>query len=329
MADLSNMRILTGSANQQLAHDIARQLGVPVAGMEIGRFADGEIRVKIQESVRGSDVFVIQPTCPPTSENLMELLIIMDGLKRASARRITAVMPYYGYARQEKKVKPREPITAKLVADLISVAGADRVITMDLHVQTIQGFFDLPVDHLYAGPLLAEYLKSLGLSGPEVVIVSPDVGGVGRAMAFADRLQTAVAVIAKRRPGPNVVERVGEAAVELIGQLDGKPAVLVDEMIDTGGTLISAAEVLIGRGAPEVYACATHGVFSRDAAQRLEASAIKEVVVTDTIPLPHEKRMPKITVLSVAPLLAEAIRRAHTDESVSTLFEKSWVEEKR
>lgn len=290
--------------------------------MEAGRFADGEIWVRIEESVRGADVFLIQPTCPPTAENIMELLVILDALKRASARRITAVIPYYGYARQEKKLKPREPISAKLVADLIGVAGADRVLAVDLHVQSIQGFFDIPVDHIPGGPLLAEDLLSRDLGGADTVVVSPDVGGVGTAKALADRLNASLAIIAKRRPEVNQVE-----IIQVIGELGGKRAVLVDDIVDTGGSLVSAAKVLVEKGASEVYAYVTHPVLSGDAVQRIAASPIKELVVTDTIPLPPEKRHPKIRVLTVAPVLAEAIRRVHGNLSVSTLFDRYWKED--
>jgi len=300
------------------------QLKLPPPRMEVGRFEDGEVWVRIDESVRGADVFVIQPTCPPTSENIMELLIILDALKRASARRTTAVIPYYGYARQEKKLKPREPISAKLVADLISVAGADRVLAVDLHVQSIQGFFDIPVDHLPAGPILAQDLIARSLAGPDTVVVSPDVGGVGTAKALADRLNASLAIIAKRRPDTDRVE-----LLQVIGELDGKRAVLVDDIIDTAGSIVSAAEAVAGRGASEIYAYATHPIFSGNAADRLEASPIKEVVVTDTIPLPERNRRGKIRVLSIAPLLAEAIRRVYQQVSLSTLFDQYWREDKR
>jgi ribose-phosphate pyrophosphokinase len=292
--------------------------------MEVGRFADGEIRVRIEESVRGTDVFVVQPTCPPSSENTMELLVILDTLKRASARRVTAVIPYYGYARQEKKLKPREPISAKLVADLISTAGADRVLAVDLHTQSIQGFFDIPVDHLPAGPILAEDLTARSFTGTGTVVVSPDVGGVGAAKALADRLSASLAIIAKRRPDTNQVE-----ILQVIGDLEGKRAVLVDDIIDTGASVVSAAEVIAAQGASEIYAYATHPVFSLDAVDKLTASPVKEVVVTDTIPLPRDKQRPKIRVLSIAPLLAEAIRRVHGNLSVSTLFDRYWEEDKK
>jgi len=321
---LYDMRIITGTANPRLAGDIAKRLGMELADTEISRFSDGELRVKINESVRGADVFVIQPTCPPVNEHLMELLILADALRRASARRIVAVMPYYGYARQEKKAAGREPITAKLVANLIATAGVDRVLAVDLHVPSIQGFFDLPVDHLSAGPYLAEYLLESGYGADNTVVVSPDVGAVGSARAFADRLRASLAIIAKRRPEPNQAE-----VMEVIGDLRGKRAIIVDEMIDTAGTIVLGAQAVMERGASEVYACATHAVFSGKAPDRLQGSCIKEVVVTDTIPLPKEKERPKIKVLSMAPILAEAIHRVHEDLSVSTLFDKHWVEDKR
>jgi ribose-phosphate pyrophosphokinase len=292
--------------------------------MAVSRFADGEVRVRIDESVRGADVFLVQPTCTPTSENIMELLVILDALKRASARRTTAVIPYYAYARQEKKTNPREPISAKLVADLISVAGADRVLTVDLHVQSIQGFFDMPVDHIPAGPILAEDLISRGLTGSDVAVVSPDVGGVGMAKALVDRLNASLVIIAKRRPDPNLVE-----VVEMIGEVAGKRAVLIDDIIDTARSIVSAAEMVAERGASGVYAYATHAVFSEDAVARLDTSPIEEVVVTDTIPLPSGKKSTKVRVLSVAPVLAEAIRRVHANESVSTIFERYWLDDKK
>jgi len=321
---MDDLRILSGNANPGLARAIASELGIAVSRMEVGRFEDGEIWVRIEESVRGADVFLIQPTCPPTSESIMELLIILDALKRASARRTTAVIPYYAYARQEKKLKPREPISAKLVADLITVAGADRILAVDLHVQSIQGFFNLPVDHLPAGPILAEDLVRRSLTGPDTVVVSPDVGGVGTAKALADRLNASLAIIAKRRPDVNQVQ-----ILQVIGELEGKRAVLVDDIIDTGGSIVSAAEAVQESGVSEVYAYATHPVFSGSAVDRLQASSIREVVVTDTIPLPESKRRPKIRVLSIAPVLAEAIRRVHEQVSVSTLFDRYWEEDKK
>ena len=318
------LRILSGNANRPLGEAIASYLGVPLSAMEVGRFADGEIRVRIEESVRGADVFVVQPTCPPSSETIMELLLILDALKRASAHRTTAVIPYYGYARQEKKIKPREPISAKLVADLISVAGADRILTVELHVQSIQGFFDLPVDHIPGGPILAEDVIARGLTGSGVVVVSPDVGGVGTAKALADRLSASLAIIAKRRPEPNLIE-----IVQVIGELAGKKAILIDDIIDTGGSMVSAAEMVAARGASEIYGYATHAVLSGDAVSRLEASPIKEIVVTDTIPLPPAKRSPRIRVLPLAPTLAEAIRRVHDNVSISTIFDRYWQDDKK
>jgi ribose-phosphate pyrophosphokinase len=318
------LRILSGNGNRPLSEAVARQLGVPLSIMEVGRFADGEIRVRIEESVRGADVFVVQPTCPPTSENIMELLLILDALKRASSLRTTAVIPYYGYARQEKKIKPREPISAKLVADLISAAGADRILTVDLHVQSIQGFFNIPVDHIPAGPILAEDLVARSFTGSDTAVVSPDVGAVGTAKALADRLSASLAIIAKRRPEPNLVE-----IVQVIGELAGKRAILIDDMIDTASSIVSAAEMVAERGACEIYAYATHAVLSDDAVDRLQDSPIKEVVVTDTIPLPVHKQRPKIRVLSLAPVLAEAIRRVHANVSVSTIFDRYWHDDKK
>ena len=319
-ADRSDeLRILSGNANRPLSQAIAHRVGVPLSNMEVGRFADGEIRVRIEESVRGADVFLVQPTCPPTSESIMELFLILDALKRASARRTTAVIPYYGYARQEKKTKPREPISAKLVADLISIAGADRILTVDLHVQSIQGFFNIPVDHIPAGPLLAEDLISRGFTGPGIVVVSPDVGGVGTAKALADRLSASLAIIAKRRPGPNLVE-----VIQVIGDLAGKRAVLMDDIIDTADSIISAAQMVAEKGASEIYAYATHGILSGDAVARLETAPIKEIVLTDTIPIPPAKRGSKMRLLSVAPIVAEAIKRIHDDSSVSTIFDRYW-----
>jgi ribose-phosphate pyrophosphokinase len=321
---MQEMKIITGNANPALAQAIADHLEMPLTAAEVGHFADGEIQVKINESVRGCDVFLVQPTCPPSSENIMELLILTDALKRASARRIIAVIPYYGYARQEKKATGREPITAKLIADLITVAGGNRLIMVDMHVPSIQGFFNLPVDHLPAGPILADYLLRSGFEDANTVVVSPDVGGVGTARAMADRLRSSLAIIAKRRPEPNQAE-----VMEVIGDLEGKRAVFVDDMIDTGGSLAAGARAVLERGAASICACATHPVFSAGAVERLEESCLCEVVVTDTIPVPPEKRTPKIRVLSVAPLLAEAIKRVHTDASVSSLFDRLWIEDKR
>lgn len=312
---LDNLRILTGTSNPQLASDIAEHLGVNVARMLVDRFSDGEIQVKVDESLRGMDAFVVQSTCTPVNEHVMELLIIVDALRRASARRITCVIPYFGYARQDKKIKPREPVTARLVADLITLAGANRVLAVDLHAEQIQGFFNIPVDHLYAGPLLADRFIQEGLFDNDVVVVSPDVGGVARARSLAEQLDASLAIIAKRRPEPNKSE-----VTNVIGDVAGRTCILVDDMIDTGGSIAQGAEALKRMGAERVVACCTHPVFSGPAVQRLESSALEEVVVTDTICLPDEKRTPRVKVLSVAPLLAEAIDRIHRDASVSELF---------
>ncbi len=313
---MSKMRIFTGNANPKLAEKIAAELSVDLGRIKVTHFSDGEICVKIEESVRGEDVFLIQPTCWPVNDNLMELLIMLDAFRRASARRITVVLPYYGYARQDKKIKPREPVTARLIADLVSVAGASRVLCVDLHAGQIQGFFDLPVDHLYAGPLIADYLAKQNLADGSTVVVSPDVGGVPRARALAEHLGTPIAIIAKRRPEPNHVE-----IMEIIGDVSGHTCIMIDDMIDTGGSIVQGAQALFERGAKAVYACCTHGVLSSDAIERVADSVIKELVITDTIPLADSKRHPKLTVLSVAGLLADAIRRIHNDDSVSVLFQ--------
>lgn len=310
-----DLRIFSGNANQELAASIANELGCGLGEIYVKPFSDGEISVKIEESARGQDIFIVQPTCEPVNDNLMELLIMIDAFRRASAQRITVVLPYYGYARQDKKVKPREPVTARLVANLITQAGAGRVLCLDLHAGQIQGFFDLPVDHLYAGPLIAEYLKSEGLYNGNTVVVSPDVGGVARARALAEHLKTPIAIIAKRRPEPNKVE-----IMELIGDVRGKVCVMIDDMIDTGGSIVQGAEALIERGAAAVHACCTHAILSGDAIQRIDCSPLRSLVVTNTIPLPPHKRSPKIKVLSVAPLLADAIARIHDDVSISELF---------
>jgi len=309
------LRIFTGNANPTLAANIAAELDTPLGEISVKQFSDGEIFVKIEESARGQDIFIVQPTCYPVNDNLMELLIMIDAFRRASARRITVVLPYYGYARQDKKIKPREPVTARLVANLITQAGASRVLCLDLHAGQIQGFFDLPVDHLYAGPLIAEHLKAEGLYDGNTVVVSPDVGGVARARALAEHLKTSIAIIAKRRPQPNQVE-----IMELIGNVSGKVCIMIDDMIDTGGSIVQGAEALMDRGATAVHACCTHGILSGTAISRVDCSPLRSLVVTDTIPLPEAKRHPKIKVLSVAPLLADAIFRIHEDNSVSELF---------
>jgi len=313
---MKDLRLFTGNANPKLAADVAQELGIELGKGEVGRFSDGEIKIKIDESVRGMDVFIIQPTCHPVNENLMELLLLIDAFKRASARRITAVVPYYGYGRQEKKVRPREPISAKLVADLISVAGADRVLTVDLHADQIQGFFNCPVDQLTAVPILAEYFQSLGFSNNDVVVVSPDVGGVARARHFAEILGTPIAIIAKRRPEPNKAE-----AMEVIGDVKGKTVIMVDDIVDTAGSLMKGAEAMLERGAKRIYACCTHPVLSGEAVERIENGPIEQLIVTDTIPL-GDKKSEKIKVLSIAPLLAEAIARIHYEKSVSVLFRR-------
>jgi len=307
------LKIFCGNANRALALEIGEYLGVPIGEAKVKRFQDGEISIAIDESVRGSDVYVIQPTCYPTNDNIMELLIMIDALKRASARRITAVMPYYGYARQERKARARDPITAKLMANLITTAGADRVVTMDLHAPAIQGFFDIPVDHLPGVPILAEYFRTKELK--DVCVVSPDLGGVTRARSLAERIGASIAIIDKRRPEPNVSE-----IMHVIGDLEGKTVIMIDDIIDTAGTITQGAQALVDRGAKEVYACCTHPVLSGPAIERLSNSIIKEVVVTNTIPLQPEKAIPQIKVLSVAPLLGEAIVRIHEDLSVSKLF---------
>jgi ribose-phosphate pyrophosphokinase len=305
--------LFSGNANRALSQEIADHLGVPLGEAEVSRFADGEILVQIFENVRGADVFVIQPTCRPVNENLMELLVIIDALKRASAWRITAVMPYYGYGRQDRKVQPRVPITAKLVADLLTAAGVHRVVTMDLHAGQIQGFFTTPVDHLYAAPVLLQYFQERMLG--EAVVVSPDAGGVERARAFAKRLDTSLAFIDKRRTGPN------EARVmHIVGEVEGRDVIIVDDMIDTGGTLTQAVPALLEKGAKRIFASCTHPVLSGAAVERIEESALEEVVVTNTIPLSEGRHSKKLSVLSVAPLLGEAISRIHKDESVSRLF---------
>ena len=310
---VKELKIFCGNANRELAEEIVEYLGVPLGEAKVKRFQDGEIAIAIDESVRGADVFVLQPTCNPTNDNIMELLIMIDALKRASARRITPVIPYYGYARQERKSRARDPITAKLMANLITTAGADRVVTMDLHAPAIQGFFDIPVDHLPGVPILAEYLRNKGLE--DVVVVSPDLGGVQRARNLAERIGASLAIIDKRRPEPNVSE-----IMNVIGDIKGKTVIMIDDIIDTAGTITQGAQALVDRGAKEVYACCTHPVLSGPALDRLEKSVLKEIVVTNTIPLDTEKKIPKIKMLSVAPLLGAAIVRIHEDLSVSKLF---------
>lgn len=314
--DLAGMKLFAGNAHPELGARVAAYLGIQLGRLTSTQFSDGEIRIMVDESARGNDVFILQPTCTPTNDTLMELLIMLDAFRRASARRITVVMPYYGYARQDKKVKPREPITARLVADLIAESGAHRVVCIDLHAEQIQGFFDLPVDHLYAGPILGRWMLEQGYDREDVVVVSPDVAGVSRARALAEMLKSPIAIIAKRRPEPNKVD-----IVEIIGDVEGKKCVMIDDMIDTGGSIIQGAEALLKRGATEVVASATHPVFSGNASQRLQDSVVSHVIVADTIPIAASKRFPKLTVLQAAPLVGEAIRRIHLNESVSELFD--------
>ncbi|MGX8717644.1 MAG: ribose-phosphate diphosphokinase [Desulfovibrio sp.] len=308
-----DLKILTGTSNPQLATEICDHLGCALTPTLCTTFSDGELRVEIGDSVRGHDVFVIQPTCAPPNKSLMELCLILDALKRASAGRITAVIPYFGYARQDRKVSPRAPISAKLVSDFISVAGAQRVVTVDLHAGQIQGFFNCPVDNLYARPVL---LKQLSALSGDIVMVSPDAGGVERARSYAKKLDAKLAVIDKRRDRPNQV-----AEMHIVGDVEGKTAILVDDMIDTAGTICAAANILVEGGASEVYACATHAVLSGPACQRLNEAPFKEVIVTNTIPLgEHAEQCSKLRVASIAGILAKSIRNIHDGSSVSALF---------
>jgi ribose-phosphate pyrophosphokinase len=310
---VDKLRIFTGNANVGLAGRISKFLNVKLGKAKVGSFSDGEVQVEIEESVRGMDTFVVQSTCPPVNHNLMELLIMIDALKRASADRITVVIPYYGYARQDRKVLPRTSISARLVANLITVAGASRILAMDLHAGQIQGFFDIPVDHLYALPVQLKYLKRID---GEVVVVSPDAGGVERAREFGKRLNASLAIIDKRREEANVSK-----VMHIIGNVKGKVAIILDDMIDTGGTIVKAAEAIMQNGAKSVYACCSHPVLSGNAVERIKNSSIKELIVTNTIPLTEEaKGLKKIKVLDVSPVLGEAIKRIHRDESVSSLF---------
>jgi ribose-phosphate pyrophosphokinase len=310
-----DLKLFTGNANRPLAEEIAQYLRVPLSDADVTRFSDGEVYVQVNENVRGADVFVIQPTCPPVNDTLMELLIMIDALKRASAHRITAVLPYYGYARQDRKVQPRVPISAKLVADLLEAAGVDRVLALDLHAGQIQGFFNIPVDHLFAGPVvMIDYLRKKDLRDP--VLVSPDAGGVERARAIAKRLNASLAIIDKRRDRPGAA-----VAMNLIGDVEGRDAVVIDDMIDTAGTLVQAVTAIQREGARRILACGIHPVLSGPAIDRIKGSPIEEVVVTNSIPVAADKRAAgRLTVLTVAPLLGEAIRRIHDEESVSTLF---------
>ena len=313
-----NIKILAGNSHPALAMQIASALGLPLAKCTVGHFADGEVSVSISETVRGSDVFLIQSTCNPVNDNLMELLVMIDACKRASAGRITAVIPYFGYARQDRKSKARDPISAKLVADIITAAGADRVLTMDLHAQQLQGFFDIPVDNLMGASVLIPYIAGkFGRGRDDVMIISPDLGSVTRCRKFCEKLDYRLAIIDKRRPRANVSE-----VMNIIGDVKGKTCILSDDLIDTAGTLCHAAEALIKiGGAKEVYACASHGVLSGPAIQRLEESPIKKLTLLDTIPLPAEKRSYKIELLQVAPVFTEAIARIYEESSVSPLFD--------
>ncbi|ACQ52626.1 ribose-phosphate diphosphokinase [Clostridium botulinum] len=311
------IKIFSGNSHPKLAQDIASILGTTVGDSQVGTFSDGEISVNINETVRGTDLFIVQSTNEPVNDNLMELLIMIDAFKRASAGRITAVVPYYGYARQDRKAKARDPITAKLVADLLTAAGADRVLTMDLHASQIQGYFNIPLDHLLGSPILAKYFVQKGFADrDDIVVVSPDLGSVTRARKFADKLQCPIAIIDKRRPKANVSE-----VMNIIGDIKDKTVILVDDMIDTAGTITNGANALIEMGAKEVYACCTHAVLSGPAIERIEKSVIKELVMLNTIDLPEEKNLDKFKVLSVAPVFAEAIKRIYEDTSVSKIFE--------
>ena len=311
-----NIKIFTANASSDLAKKIAEHLGVSLGDAQVGKFSDGEIYVNINETVRGSDVFVVQSTCDPVNDNLMELLIMIDAFRRASAGRITAVMPYFGYARQDRKAKARDPISAKLVADLIATAGADRVLTMDLHAPQIQGFFNVPVDHLLGVPVLAKFFREeMKDVLDNIVVVSPDLGSVTRARNFAQRLDAPIAIIDKRRPKANVSE-----VMNIIGDIKGKTAILVDDMIDTAGTITNGAQALIDRGASKVYACCTHGVLSGPAIERIKNSCIEQLVMLDTITLSDEKKIDKIKTLSDAPIFGQAIDKVYEETSISTLF---------
>lgn len=309
------LKLITCNSNRQLAGEIADCIGVPLCEAEVMRFSDGEIQIRLEDSVRGCDCYIIQSTCAPVNDHLMEVLIMIDALKRASAKAINVVLPYYGYGRQDRKARARDPITAKLVANLLETAGADRVISLDLHAMQIQGFFDIPVDHLVGVPILGQYFKQKELQ--DIVVVSPDHGGVVRARRLADDLQAPLAIIDKRRPEPNVSE-----VMNIIGSVKGKTCILIDDIIDTAGTIVLAADALLKEGAKEIYACCTHPVLSGPAMERLERAPIKEIIVTNTIPITHPNPSRKIRVLSVAPLVGEAIIRVHEELSISKLFEE-------
>lgn len=315
MKSFSNVKIFAGNSNLELAKKIADRCGLELGKSEILRFKDGEIYIEIEETVRGRDVFVVQSTSEPVNENIMELLIFVDALKRASAKTINVIIPYYGYARQDRKSKPREPITSKLVANLLTTAGVNRVVTMDLHADQIQGFFDIPVDHMQALPLMVKYFKDKGFYGDKVVVVSPDIGGVKRARKLAEKLDCKIAIIDKRRPKPNMSE-----VMNLIGEVEGKIAIFIDDMIDTAGTITNGADAILERGAIEAYACCSHAVFSDPAVERLQKSGLKEIVVTDSICLPEYKRIDKVKIISANTILADAIDRIVNNKSVSELF---------
>ncbi len=317
MTSTSELKMLSGRANPDLAHKICEFLHLPLGRMALGDFPDGEISCKIEDDVRGRDVFLVQPTCPPVNKNLMELLIMIDSCKRASAGRITAVLPYYGYARQDRKDEGRVPITAKLVANIITRAGADRALTMDLHAPQIQGFFDVPVDHLYAAPVLNQYFMDMGLSPQEIVVVSPDEGSIKRAVGHVKRLGGILAIVDKRRRSASETQQANIIG----GPIDGRVALMFDDMISTAGSICGAAEIVHRAGAREIFVAATHGVLAGEAVSRLNAAPISGVVLTDSIPVPSENSLEKIQVLTVAPLLGEAIKRIHHDESISDIFQ--------
>lgn len=313
---MTKIMLFAGSASVELAKEIAGKIGISMSKSTVTKFSDGELKIKIEENIRGQDVFIVQSTSPP-AENLLELLLFLDAAKRASAERITAVIPYYGYARQDRKDEPRVPISAKLIADLLATSGANRVLTIDLHAEQIQGFFDIPVDHLYAVPVFIDYLHQLKIKN--CIVVSPDAGRVNRVRAFARRLgkDIPIAIIDKRRTGPNQ-----SSVVNVIGEVQEKNAIIYDDMIDTGGTIIDAAEALANKGVKEIYVCAVHGLFSRDAILRLNKSPIKKIAITNTIKIAGEKMIDKLHILSIADLLAEAIKRIHNNESISSLFKE-------
>ena len=313
------LKIFSLSSNRPLAEKIAEAVGLELGKISISRFSDGEVKVNVEESIRGAHVYIVQSTSDPVNDNLMELLIMIDALRRASAKTINVVMPYYGYARQERKAQSREPITAKLVANMITIAGADRVLTLDLHAPQIQGFFDIPVDHLIGVPLLADYFLEKGLFGEDVVVVSPDHGGVVRARKLADFLKSPIAIIDKRRPRPNVSE-----VMNIIGDVAGKKCIIIDDMIDTAGTITLAAAALLDKGADSVYACCPHAVLSGPAVERLDESEIKEVIVTDSIQQPEGRHLDKLQTISVGTLVGEAIKRIHENRSVSPLFQEKF-----